>query len=134
MATGDEAGAAQAFRRELAHNPNDFDSNLNLAALLKQDQSYEEARQRLDRALRVRPGELRARYQLATIDLAEGQTDTARRQLEEIIQAAPKFQEAHVSLATAYFRLKRKADGDRERALVLKLNAEAQSKQPGALP
>jgi hypothetical protein len=39
---------------------------------------------------------------------------------------------AHVSLATVYYRLKRKADGDRERATVLKLNAESQANQPGA--
>ena len=40
--------------------------------------------------------------------------------------------EAHVSLATVYYRLKRKADGDRERATVLKLNAEKQAAEPGA--
>jgi hypothetical protein len=31
-----------------------------------------------------------------------------------------------------YYRLKRKADGDREQAIVNKLNAERQAKQPGA--
>jgi hypothetical protein len=39
--------------------------------------------------------------------------------------------EAHVTLATVYYRLKRKADGDRERAIIQKLNAAAQEKQPG---
>ena len=39
---------------------------------------------------------------------------------------------AHVSLATVYYRLHRKQDGDRERDIVLKLNAEKQAAEPGA--
>jgi len=52
-----------------------------------------------------------------------------RRELELIVKEAPGFTSAHVTLATVYYRLKRKADGDRERAIVQKLNAEAQAKQ-----
>jgi len=37
-----------------------------------------------------------------------------------------------VSLAGVYYRLKRKEDGDRERALVRRLTAEAQARQPAA--
>ena len=37
-----------------------------------------------------------------------------------------------VLLATAYYRLKLKDQGDRERAIVARLNAENQAKQPGA--
>jgi tetratricopeptide (TPR) repeat protein len=130
MATGDTAGAAKAFEAELAQNPNDFPSNLNLAVLKKQDQLYDEAGKLLDRALRLRPGDLGVRYQQATILLAENKTESARLALESILKEAPKFVEAHVSLATVYYRLKRKVDGDRERAIVQQLNAEAQEKQP----
>ena len=38
-----------------------------------------------------------------------------------------------MSLATVYYRLKRKADGDRERAIVLKLNADKQARVSEAL-
>jgi Tfp pilus assembly protein PilF len=130
MATGDTAAAAKAFRAELESNPNDFDVNLNLASILRQDQEYGPAMALLDRALRVRPGDLRTRYQIASVHLSQGQVETAEKELNEIVKEAPKFTEAHVSLATAYYRLKRKEDGDRERALVLKLNAEAQAAQP----
>jgi hypothetical protein len=58
--------------------------------------------------------------------------EDARNQLEGIVKESPNFTEAHVTLATVYYRLKRKADGDRERAIVQKLNDEAQEKQPGA--
>ena len=42
----------------------------------------------------------------------------------------PNFVEARVLLASVYYRLDRKADGDREQALIQKANAEEQAKQP----
>jgi len=131
LATGDAAGAADAFRKALEANPNDFSSNLQLAVVLKQDQNFEDAVKYLRRALQVRPGDLGVRYQLASIDLSQGKVDVSRAELESILKEAPNFTEAHVTLATVYYRLKRKADGDRERAIVQKLNAEIQAKQPG---
>ena len=132
LATGDTAAAGDAFRKELESNPNDFVANLQLGAVLKQDQRYDEARNSFDRALRVRPGDPAVRYQLATLDLMTGNIDQACSKLEQLTKETPQFVEAHVSLATVYYRLKRKADGDRERELVLKLNAENQAAQPGA--
>ena len=46
----------------------------------------------------------------------------------------PESVEAHVQLATAYYRLKRKDDGDREREIVNRLNRELQAKQAGSSP
>jgi len=132
LATGDMNGAADAFRKELESNPNDFVSNLQLGVVLKQDQNYDGARRYFERALHVRPGDPGVRYQIATLDLLAGSVDEARIKLEQLIKDTPHFVEAHVSLATVYYRLKRKADGDRERELVLKLNAESQAAQPGA--
>jgi len=134
MATGDTEGAAKAFRQELAVNPNDFDANLNLAVLLKQDQDFGTALKHLNQALRVRPKDLRVRYQLATIDVAEGKIDAACNGLESVVAEAPRFVEAHVTLATVYYRLKRRQDGDRERRLVEQLNAEIQAAQPKGTP
>jgi len=48
----------------------------------------------------------------------------ATRLLEAIVAEAPAFLEAHVALATAYYRQQRKADGDRERAVVERLTEE----------
>lgn len=52
--------------------------------------------------------------------------------LEAVAKEFPDFVEARVLLASVYYRLNRKADGDREQAVVNKLNAEQQAKQPGA--
>ena len=132
LSTGDVAAATEAFRKELEFNPNDFISNLQLGAIHKQNQRYDEASRAFERALRIRPGDPGVRYQMATLDLINGNVEQACAKLEQLTVESPQFVEAHVSLATVYYRLKRKADGDRERATVLKLNAEAQAKQPGA--
>jgi predicted Zn-dependent protease len=103
-----------------------------LGVVYKQDQRYDEARLSFDRALRVRPGDPGVRYQLATLDVLAGNLQQACSKLEQLTKESPQFVEAHVSLATVYYRLKRKTDGDKERALVLKLNAEKQAAEPGA--
>jgi tetratricopeptide (TPR) repeat protein len=129
LATGDSVGAVEAFRKALAANPNDFSSNMQLAILLKEEDKMDEAAQCLNRALTVRPGDPGARYQHATILLHDNKAEDARAELEAIVAEAPSFTEAHVTLATVYYRLKRKADGDRERAIVQKLTAQTQAKQ-----
>jgi tetratricopeptide (TPR) repeat protein len=92
----------------------------------------EQAEKYLAKALGVRPESYAASYQLATVQMATGRFEEARRELERIIEAVPSFIEAHVSLATVYYRLDRKPDGDREREIVRRLTAERQAKQPGS--
>ena len=72
------------------------------------------------------------RFQIASVHLAQGKVDQARAELEQLVKAAPQFPEGHVALATVYYRLKRKVDGDRERTIVRKLEDERQAKEPGA--
>lgn len=131
MSTGDVTAAAAAFRGELEVNPNDFDANLLLGVLLKQEQKLDEAMVRFRQAASVRPGDAAASYQVGALQLNLGRTDEARQVLEDVIRVAPDFMEAHVSLATAYYRLKRKADGDRHRVLANELSAKQQEGQPG---
>ncbi len=128
LRTGDQAGARKAFEQELQVDPNNFDSNLRMGVLLRQDQENDRALTYLRHALQIRPGDYGVRYQIAAIELAQGKLEVAQRDLEQLVAEAPQFLEAHVSLATVYFRQKRKADGERERALVAKLNAERQAK------
>jgi tetratricopeptide (TPR) repeat protein len=59
--TGDADGASEAFRKELAENPNDYDANFQLASILAQRGKPEEARPLLERAAAVRPGSVEAR-------------------------------------------------------------------------
>ncbi len=130
MATGDTTGARRAFNLELKANPNDFISNLQLGVIEKQDENFDRALELFARCLRVRAGDIGVRYQMGAVLLAQNKIEPARLELESIVKEATNFTEAHVSLATVYYRLKRKEDGDRERTIVQKLNAEAQEKQP----
>lgn len=130
--TGNSDLAKEEFRLELENNPNDFDANLQTGVILKQDQNPEEALKYFRRALLVRPGEPNARFYIESIRVGQGKFQEALPELEKLVKDAPDFVEAHVMLATVYYRLKRKADGDREQAIVNKINAERQAKQPGA--
>lgn len=132
LATGDQPAARKAFERELKSDPNNFDANLRMGVLLRQDEDNDAALKYLQRALQIRPGDFGVRYQIASLKLAEGDLVEACRELEALVKEAPQFSEAHVSLATVYFRQKRKADGERERAIVAKLNAARQANEPAA--
>jgi tetratricopeptide (TPR) repeat protein len=87
--------------------------------------------ERFAKAAAIRPGDAAAQYQIGALELQVGRTAEAQAILERVVAAAPDFTEAHVSLATAYYRLKRKEDGDRHRALARELTAKQQAKEPG---
>ncbi|HEX3248585.1 MAG TPA: tetratricopeptide repeat protein, partial [Pyrinomonadaceae bacterium] len=114
MRLGDTEKAKKAFRTELATNPNDFDANLFLGVLLRQDKLTDEAAVYLKRAIQLRPREQYAHYHLAAVYAAAGKPAAALPLLEGVLKEHPDFVEARVLLASVYYRLDRKADGDRE--------------------
>jgi len=132
MRMGDSEKAKAAFRAELADNPNDFDANLYTGVLLRQDKQFDESLRYLTRAAQLRPREQYARYHLGAVLAALGRPEEARPLLEGVAKEYPDFVEARVLLASVYYRLNRKEDGDRERAAVQRLNSEQQAKRPDA--
>ena len=130
MRLGDTEKAKAAFKTELASNPNDFDSNLYLGVLLRQDKQLDEARGYLQRAIQLRPREQYARYHLAAVYAAAGKPSDALPLLEGVLKEHTDFVEARVLLASVYYRLNRKDDGDREKAIIQKSNADQQAKPP----
>ena len=80
----------------------------------------------------MRPEVAVARFALSGVYVSLGKNDEARQLLEAVVEAEPKYVEACAMLATVYYRLQRRADGDRMRTRVEQLNAEAQARQPGA--
>jgi tetratricopeptide (TPR) repeat protein len=134
LALGEPEAAEREFRRELELNVNDFEANLQMGHIRRGAQRLDDASVYLERANSIRPGDLTARQLLANLRLQSGKTDEAVVMLEAIIKDAPELIEAHVQLATAYGRLKRTADAQREREIIERLTAEAQARQPGAKP
>ena len=90
-----------------------------------------EAAKLMSRGLSPVEAQRRARLAIGGIEQVKEETRDAWgvRLLESIVQDAPKFLEAHVSLATVYYRLQRREDGARERAIVEELNKEIQARQ-----
>lgn len=132
MFTGDSDLSAKEYKTELTVDPYNFEANLQLGVVARQNQDFELAAKHFARAEETRPGDPGVRYQQALIAIDEGHLDEARQILEGLVKQSPQFTEAHVSLALVYYRLKRPDDSKREREIVLKLTAEAQAKQPGA--
>ncbi len=129
MAVGDTEAASREFLRALQVNPNDFDANLQLGALRKRDQQNDNARVYLERAVRLRPRDPTARFGLAGVEMALNRNEQARVLLEQLVVDVPNYEEAHVMLATCYFRLKQKDNGDRHSAIAERLRSERQERQ-----
>jgi tetratricopeptide (TPR) repeat protein len=130
LGVGDAEAAIREFQRALQSNPNDFEANLQLGALRKRDQRNDEALVYLNRAMRLRPHDPAARFAAAGALLATGKVEEARALLEQVVLDLPNYTEAHVLLATSYYRLQRTADGDRHRAIAERLRVEEQARQP----
>ena len=129
LGLGDQAEAERAFRKELSVNINDFESNLMLGSMRKNARDFDAALTYLNRAVAIHPGDLTARKLVASLKLQTGAVAEAAAMLEQIVAESPDAVDAHVQLATAFNRLKRKDDADRERAIVDRLNREIQEKQ-----
>jgi len=134
LSSGDGAAAARQFQLALEQNPNDFDANLQLGGIRQRDQQFDSALTYLARAAALRPNDLATRHTMASVYLAQGKAEQALPLLEAVVKEAPDYVDARVLLATTYYRLKRRADGDRERAEAARLTAEQQARQPGAKP
>jgi tetratricopeptide (TPR) repeat protein len=136
MAVGDPEAAAREFLRALQANPNDFEANLQLGALRKRDQQNEDARVYLERAVRLRPADPTARFGLAGVEMALNRNDVARTLLERLVADVPGYEEAHVMLATCYYRLKQREKGEQHSAIAERLRLERQERQatPGQPP
>jgi tetratricopeptide (TPR) repeat protein len=126
MSRSDEA--AEAYRRELRLNPNDFDSNLLLGMHVhKAEQDPQKALAYYERALRVRPGSPNARYQIALVHLDTGREDEALAMIEGVVEDVPDFLEGHATLTRLYYRLGRRQDAERHRAAADELRARRES-------
>jgi tetratricopeptide (TPR) repeat protein len=128
--TGDVENAEIAFREALQRNPDDFQANLYLGAILYKRRATDEAKGYLDRALRLKPSDSMARYESAMLKSTSGDYAEAAKQLEALVKDDPNWLEPHIELANLYYRLHRPEDGAKERQVVERLTAEQQAQGP----
>jgi cytochrome c-type biogenesis protein CcmH/NrfG len=89
----------------------------------------DDAERILTTAHQIRPDDLEVTFQLARIARARQHFRMRPRGcLERVVANKPDHTRAHVLLAQTYFRLKRTAEGTREREIVRKLNEEEQAR------
>ena len=127
---GDTLHAETAFRAALKANPDDFQANLYLGAILYDRRTLGEARIYLDRALKLNPTDSMARYESAMLKSASGEYQAATEELERLAKANPEWLEPHIALSTLYYKAHRPEDGARERQIVDRLTAEQQARSP----
>jgi len=128
--TGDVKKAESAFREALKSNPDDFDANLYLGAILCKRRDLDEAKPYLERALRLNATSSMAQYEMAMLKSTTGQYESAAQDLEKLVKNDPQWLEPHVELASLYYRLHRPADGAKERQIVDQITAEQQAAGP----
>jgi len=123
---GDTQGAIAALRKAVEADPNDFEAQVGLGAVLHTERDLDGARQHLERALLLKPDSTLARYEWARLERTEGKVEAAVKDFERVVHDDPNWAQPHVELAALYFRLNRQEDGDRERAIYDRLTAEQQ--------
>jgi len=124
----DMAGAEKAFTKAVSLDPGNFDARLWLGTLQREQGSFKEAHDNLDSALRLRPQDVRARFQFARLYSDEGEDARALTLLEALERDSPEFIEVHRTLATIYFRLGRPDDGRRERKIAEQMDSDVRKR------
>ncbi len=125
LVTGDADGAAAAFQKELAANPNDYISNLALAQILIVRRRFAEAVPLAKRALSIRPNSGEAHLGFGESLSGSGDFQQARPQLEAAAESFPKSLEVHQALLAVYKQLHMTSNSIREAAVVQQLQRAA---------
>jgi len=124
----DWAAAEAAFRKELAINPNHFESNLLLANLLRQEGKHDEALPFVERAQQLRHDDLAVKYSLGALYVSLGRLEEARPLLEAVEAVFPDHIATHTQLAILFARLGLQAESLRERQTVARLQQASERK------
>ena len=91
------------------------------AATIQRNRAYTSEASILADTIRKRPGNYRARSNLATILIDDGRLDEAVAQLAEAIRLEPRFAQAHYNLGTAFLDQERYEDAVAELERTLRL-------------
>jgi len=131
--TGSQDTAIQLFEARLKEKPSDFEALGFLGWLYLEGERLDDAQRALEKAHHLKPGDPDVLCQLGRLARKRGEFTQAAELLEQVVAVKPRDVPAHVLLAETYFRLKRTADGKREREIVQQLNAEEQARRSQAI-
>jgi tetratricopeptide (TPR) repeat protein len=122
--------AEAAYRTAIDENPKDPDYYVAYATALRRKgpENLDDAITRLLSAQRITPNDWRIQLELGLCYESKGQYADAATLVGEAVRSQPQLTAAHVALVRIYFRLGRKADGEREKSIVAELEKKQQQK------
>ncbi|PYT22099.1 MAG: hypothetical protein DMG57_36505, partial [Acidobacteria bacterium] len=88
-----------------------------------------EAIANLEKSLAIDGSDVQTKQELALCYIKKANYVKAHTLLEEVVAKQPELASAHVALAQTYYKLKKTADGNRERAIVARLQAAERERQ-----
>jgi tetratricopeptide (TPR) repeat protein len=120
--------AENAYRKAIEENPKNPDYYVSYATALRREgaDKLDDAIVRLKSAQLMNPGDWRIHLELGLCYQSQGRYSDAAGLIEQAVQSQPDLTAAHVALATIYFRLGRKADGEREKKTIAVLEKKQQ--------
>jgi tetratricopeptide (TPR) repeat protein len=121
------AEAAAEFKAELALSPSDLDAKYNLGFAYLQQSRWDEGAALFREVIATDPRHANAQFQLGKILLEQGNVKEAVPHLEEAARLNPEADYVHFQLQTAYRKLARTEDADRE--LQLYKDTKARNRQ-----
>jgi tetratricopeptide (TPR) repeat protein len=128
---GDLEKAESHYRRAIELQPRNAPYYTALAQVLRNisDENTDEAITMLERALSLDGADIPSKQELGLCYIKKANYPKAQSILEEVVAKEPGLTSAHVALAQTYYKLHKKTDGDRERAMVARLQAEERARQ-----
>lgn len=122
--------AEAAYRKAIDENPKDPDYYVAYATALRRKgpDNLDDAITRLQSARQIMPNDWRIQLELGLCYESQGRYADAAPLVEQAARAQPQLTAAHVALVRIYFRLGRKADGEREKSIVADLEKKQQNK------
>src|SRR5215472_380160 len=127
--SGNEKEGEDEYEKALQIDAQDLQARVQLANVFIMERKLDAARKQLDHVLTLDPNSLVARYEMARVDREEGNLSTAIQELESVEQQNPEWLQPHMELVPLYYRMKRPADGDREKQIVDQLRAKEQERR-----
>jgi superkiller protein 3 len=128
---GDLGKAESHYRRAIELQPRNASYYTALAQVLRKmgDENTDEAITNLEKAISLDGSDIQSKQELGLCFIKKADYAKARDLLEQVVAKEPTLTSAHVALAQTYYKLRKKEDGDRERAIVARLQAEEQARQ-----
>ena len=121
--------AITEYQKELDRDPSDFEAHYMLGHLKRLTGDFDGARKLLEQAAEVRPDDPYILHEYAALAIEVKDYAKARDLLRQAVEKFPDYTEAHVLLATVYFKTHQPELAQREKAIVEKLKADEQARQ-----